>query len=61
LELSKLRAASVVAWLRKHGVDDTLLFPIGVGSLRRISQDIFCESSASQNMRVEIAFMPLMG
>ena len=53
-ELSKLRAARVAARLREHGVDEMLLFPIGVGSTRRI-----VEAYVHKNMRVETIFMPL--
>lgn len=53
LDLSKRRAASVVAWLAEHGIDGTRLNPVGVGEVRPIA-DNSTDDGRALNRRVEV-------
>jgi outer membrane protein OmpA-like peptidoglycan-associated protein len=52
--LSQNRAASVIAWLKAHGVDASRLAPQGVGASRPVADNASANGRAL-NRRVEIA------
>jgi outer membrane protein OmpA-like peptidoglycan-associated protein len=54
--LSQSRSASVIAWLKDHGVDSTRLVPKGFGATRPVADNTTANGRAL-NRRVEIAEM----
>jgi OmpA-OmpF porin, OOP family len=55
--LSESRAASVIAWLKAHGVDASRLAPKGFGASRPVADNATANGRAL-NRRVEIAVAP---
>lgn len=52
--LSENRAASVIAWLKQHGIDDTRLAPQGYGASRPVADNATAGGRAL-NRRVEVS------